>query len=79
MFPLAADVRVFDLAGNLVKHLPDSAISRPSLVPGVYHAVWDLTNDRGEAVASGVYLFSVKVAGGDNQSAVVTKKLAVVK
>ena len=48
--------------------------------PGVYHARWDLTNSRGEAVASGVYLFMVKVKGGpDGQSAKVVKKLAVVK
>ncbi len=48
--------------------------------PGLYHAVWDLDNDRGEAVASGVYLFMVKVKGGpEGQSAKVIKKLAIVR
>ena len=32
--------------------------------PGLYHAKWDLRNMRGEDIASGVYLFMVKVKIG---------------
>jgi hypothetical protein len=76
--PLEAQVAVFDIAGALVREIPGSEIV-PS-APGVYHARWDLANSRGEGVASGVYLFMVKVKGGpDGQKAKVIKKLAVVK
>ncbi|MBI4347439.1 MAG: hypothetical protein HY553_11325, partial [Elusimicrobia bacterium] len=76
--PLEAQVLVFDLAGQLVREIPGSEMSSPG--PGLYHAPWDLRNASGEPVASGVYLFMVKVKGGsDQQTAKVTKKLAVVK
>lgn len=82
LLPLEAQIRVFDIAGNLVKELTTAGGQVQAAFgagPGVYHADWDLTNGRGEGVASGVYLFSVKVNGGSGQSALVTKKLAVVK
>ena len=47
--------------------------------PSLYHTVWDLKNDDGEDVASGVYLFIVKVKGENGQSAKVIKKLAVIR
>jgi hypothetical protein len=80
LLPLDAQIRVFDLAGSLVKELSiaNGQITGP-IGQGIYHADWDLTNSRGEGVASGVYIFSVKVRGGNNQTALVTKKLAVVK
>ncbi len=78
LIPLEAQVSIFDIAGNLVRELAGSQMSSPA--PGLYHAVWDLDNDRGEAVASGVYLFMVKVKGGpESQSAKVVKKLAIVR
>ncbi|MFI5345777.1 MAG: hypothetical protein ACHQ51_05330 [Elusimicrobiota bacterium] len=82
LLPLDAQIRVFDIAGNLVKELTTAAgeiVMAPGSGAGVYHGDWDLTNSRGQGVASGVYIFSVKVSGGNNQSALVTKKLAVVK
>jgi hypothetical protein len=82
LIPVEADIRVFDLAGRLVKELTTAnggVTSASTSGVGVYHADWDLTNTRGEAVASGVYLFSVKVSGGNGQTALVTKKLAVVR
>jgi len=75
--PLEAQVLVFDIAGDLVREIQGHEIRSPS--PGIYHAVWDLANMRGEGVASGVYLFMVKVKGSNGQSAKVIKKLAVVK
>ncbi|MEK7743435.1 MAG: hypothetical protein AAB578_03530, partial [Elusimicrobiota bacterium] len=72
LLPLEAQVSIFDIAGNLVREIAGSQMSSPA--PGLYHAVWDLNNDRGEAVASGVYLFMVKVKGGsESQSAKVVK------
>ncbi|TPW19957.1 MAG: hypothetical protein FD126_2169, partial [Elusimicrobia bacterium] len=74
---LEAQVTVFDIAGNLVKEIPGSAfVSKPG---GLFHADWALTNDDGEPVASGVYLFMVKVKGSNGQSGKVVKKLAVVR
>lgn len=77
--PLEAQIAIFDLKGALVREVPGSQISATA-TPGVYHYVWDLTNDRGSGVASGVYLFMVKVKGGsENQLVKVVKKLAVVR
>ncbi|MBI4422789.1 MAG: hypothetical protein HY554_03630, partial [Elusimicrobia bacterium] len=76
--PLEAQVLVFDVAGQLVREIPGLELSAPA--PGRYHARWDLANSRGEPVASGVYLFMVKVRGGsEQQTAKVVKKLAVVR
>lgn len=78
LLPLEAQIAIFDLKGSLVREIPGSQITSPSA--GRYHYVWDLTNSRGQAVASGVYLFMVKVKGGtDNQLVKVVKKLAVVR
>ncbi|MBI5202138.1 MAG: hypothetical protein HY925_11170, partial [Elusimicrobia bacterium] len=76
--PLEANISIFDIAGNLVKEIPGSAMTATG--PGLYHAPWDLRNMRGEPVASGVYLFMVKVKGGSpEQNAKIVKKLAVIK
>ncbi|MBI5242612.1 MAG: carboxypeptidase regulatory-like domain-containing protein [Elusimicrobia bacterium] len=78
LWPLEAQVAIFDIAGALVREIPGSELV--STAPGVYHAQWDLKNMRGENAASGVYLFMVKVKGGpERQNAKVIKKLAVVR
>ncbi|MBI4349699.1 MAG: hypothetical protein HY553_22880 [Elusimicrobia bacterium] len=78
LLPLEAQVLVFDLGGQLVRELQGSEMIAKG--PGLYHAPWDLRNMRGEPVASGVYLFIVKIKGGSpEQTAKVVKKLAVVK
>jgi len=84
LLPVEAHIRIFDVAGSLVKELSiaDGSIVAAPIGSGasVYHATWDLTNTRGASVASGVYLFAVKVKGGSaNQTAMVIKKVAVVK
>jgi hypothetical protein len=84
LFPLQADITIFDIAGNLVREIPGDQI-QPVIDPetgnpDLYHANWDLTNSRGEGVASGVYLVMVKVKGGTgNQTAKAVKKVAVVR
>lgn len=77
--PLEAQISIFDLKGALVREVPGSQITATA-TPGLYHYVWDLTNAQGRGVASGVYLFMVKVKGGsENQLVKVIKKLAVVR
>lgn len=75
--PIEAGIYIFDLRGNLVKEIPDSQISRAAAP--VYRAAWDLSNSAGRSVAPGVYHVMVKIKGGDDQSAKVIKKLAVVR
>lgn len=78
LWPLEAQILIFDIAGNLVRELPGSSMTSPS--PGLYHVRWDLTNSRNQSVASGVYLFMVKLKGGsESQAAKVIKKVAVVR
>lgn len=72
-------IDVFDVSGRLVREIPGSMIKPWPPTPGLYHADWDLTNSRGQAVASGVYLFSVKIKGSDGTVVKVVKKLAVVR
>lgn len=76
--PLEAQIAVFDIAGNLVREIPGGEMNSPK--PGLYHADWNLANAKGEAVASGVYLFMVKVKNTSNgQTSKVVKKLAVIR
>lgn len=76
--PFDAVIDVFDIAGRLVKEIPGSMI-QPTATPALYHADWDLTNNRGQAVASGVYIYIVKVKDGTGTVVKVVKKLAVVR
>ena len=50
-------LKVYDLLGWEVQTLVDEKMQ-----PGKYSVQWDGTNDRGETVASGVYLYRM-VAG----------------
>ncbi|MFH1725286.1 MAG: T9SS type A sorting domain-containing protein [Elusimicrobiota bacterium] len=61
-----AEVRVYTISGRLVKTLIKS---------GAGNSVeWNVTNERGEGLASGVYLYVIKAAG-----AVKSGKLMVIK
>ncbi len=51
-----ATLRVFDITGQLVTTLLNDAVS-----VGVYRAGWDGTDSAGRAVASGSYLFELRV------------------
>lgn len=74
---LQAQASVFDLTGALVREF-DGADAAHSGAEVSW--TWDLTNSRGQAVASGVYLVQVKVVdAAAGRRAVVTKKLAVVR
>jgi len=74
---LEAQVFIFDIAGSLVRELrgPEAARSGSEV-----YWNWDLTNSRGRAVASGVYLVRLQVVDRTTGSkADAIKKLAVVR
>lgn len=58
-------VKIFTVSGHLVKTLPMSSAS----------ATWDLTNDSGERVASGLYIYSITSDQGQKK----TGQLAVIQ
>ena len=67
----AVSVEVFDLTGQRVRTLADLG----PLVAGHYEVAWDGRDERGEAVASGVYLYALSAAG----SRVVVRKMVLMK
>jgi len=69
--PLGATIKLFTVSGHLVK----------TLIPNIATATWDLKNDSGDKVASGVYIYLITTGdtgyGGNGQE--VRGKIAVVK
>src|SRR5277367_2054151 len=69
--PLNSTVKIFSISGHLVK----------TLIPNIDTATWDLTNDSGDKVASGIYVYLITTGdtgyGGNGQK--VRGKLAVIK
>jgi flagellar hook assembly protein FlgD len=63
------DVTVYDLLGNVVKNLINGDQSS-----GYKSIQWNSTNNQGEPVSAGVYLY--KIQAGDF---VVTKKMILLK
>lgn len=57
-----ATIRIFDLAGNLVRVIDDAARTAQG-TNGTAYAQWDLRNAADVPVASGMYLVHVDVAG----------------
>jgi flagellar hook assembly protein FlgD len=51
-------VKVYNVAGGLVRTLVDDVRDA-----GSHSIVWDATNNRGMAVASGIYLLEMKTVG----------------
>jgi hypothetical protein len=62
-------VVIYDMRGRRVRTLIDS-----DLEPGTHQIHWDGRNDRGEPIASGIYLYQLK-AGGET----FTRKMTVLK
>jgi hypothetical protein len=56
--PGRVTLRVFDVTGRVIKTLVDE-----SRATGAYAVTWDGTNDRGEKVASGVFLYQFEAPG----------------
>lgn len=65
-----AQVLVFDLSG---KRLYDSGMTSPTAL------AWQLTTERGQRVANGVYLYLIRVRGSGTEKMSAVHKLAVVR
>ncbi len=66
--PLRSVIRIYTLAGDLVKTIGHNGNARVTAryMYGEYGAAWDLINDNNQAVASGIYLFSVQDVDDDS-------------
>ena len=72
-----AEINIFTISGELVK---TAGLAQCTVNANLYEYNWDLKNDNGQKIASGVYIFSVKVRNkADGERAAVTKKFAVVR
>jgi hypothetical protein len=65
--PLRSVLKIYTLAGDLVKTIAHNGNTRVTerYQYGEYGIAWDLINDNNQAVASGIYLFSVKDVDDD--------------
>jgi subtilisin family serine protease len=64
-----ASLKIYNMRGQMVKTLIDD-----ELAPGRYEVTWDGTDERGRKVASGIYLYSLKVPQGK-----ITRKMILLK
>ena len=68
-YPSEVTLDVFDVAGRMVASLENGPMT-----PGPHESPWDLTDDAGNTVASGVYFYRLKA--GDET---LTRKLIVIR
>jgi hypothetical protein len=64
-----AEIAIYDIAGRAVRHLADQGAG-----PGAYEAIWDGKDDAGRDVASGIYLYRLRVGGFSD-----VKKMALIR
>lgn len=78
-FNLARDarvnIRIYDSQGNLVVTLVEGI----NQMAGAGTIVWDGTNQAGQTVGSGIYVFKIEAADEQGQSQTMTKPVAVVR
>jgi hypothetical protein len=67
--PGRVSIRVYDLAGRLVRTLVDARIG-----PGEYRAVWDGRTESGDRASSGVYFVRMETSGFED-----TRKVLLLK
>jgi len=65
--PKHSIVRIYTLAGDLVKTLSHNGDANESSREGDYVAKWNLLNQNDQAVASGIYLFAVEDLDGGKE------------
>ena len=65
--PLGSTVKIFTISGHWVSNVPVTGTK----------ALWDLTNDKGEKAASGLYLYLI--SSGDGSGHKTSGKLAIIK
>jgi len=59
------EIGIYDVAGRMIRSTPGD------VTPGMHETTWDGCDQRGEAVASGVYFVRAGAEGGTTQSTVV--------
>ncbi len=70
-------LHVYDIAGHRVRTLVSGSMS-----PGRHRVIWDGTDDSGRTVASGVYLYRLKVdnsSAGSGRGFVQTRKMVLIR
>lgn len=70
------ELSVFNSLGQKVRTLVNKRQS-----PGYYQIKWDGRNDAGKAVASGIYIYRLKVTSTNNETerAILSKKMALIR
>jgi flagellar hook assembly protein FlgD len=68
------DVQVFDVAGEKVRSFSPQSVSE-----GYYETYWNLENDSGAAVASGIYIWKVHARSRRGEEGNVYSKAAVAR
>jgi len=75
-----AKLRFYNIAGELVREVKDGEISKNASSSGGCKFIWNLKNEDGDDVASGVYIYILDLEETDTgEKATVKKKLAVIK
>jgi len=67
-------LKIYNMLGQVVRTLVDADVT-----PGVHTAAWDSKNDRGELVASGVYIYRLVAGDASDSKVVKTKKMLLAK
>ncbi|MFH1195874.1 MAG: T9SS type A sorting domain-containing protein [bacterium] len=63
------DLKIYDVTGSLIKNIVNDYVQ-----PGQYKVTWDSTNESGQKVASGTYIYQIKI---DNN--IIAKKMLLLK
>jgi hypothetical protein len=75
-----AEIKIYDIAGELVRKVKDSEINRDGTDPHIYRFLWDCKNSSGKGVASGIYIYMVEVKEKSNgETKKVIKRMAVIR
>lgn len=67
-------IKVFDMLGREVRDL--LAAAQPA---GRYNIPWDGTNDAGEGLASGLYLYRIHATGAEKETFTMVRKMVLLK
>jgi len=75
-----AEIRIYNLAGELVRKVEDNEINRDRTDPHIYRFSWECENSSGKELASGIYIYVVEVKEkGGSESKKVIKRMAVIR
>jgi hypothetical protein len=67
-------IKIYDLTGRLVRTLMNE-----QKVAGIHSIQWNGTDDVGQKVAAGVYLYQIEFTNADGEIMTLTKKMSLVK